>query len=143
MSIGQKIRQLRKHKGLSQGDIEATTGMLHGYISRVERGHTVPSVETLERFAHALDVPLYRLFCESEDEPAASGGRLSLTLERLTCSSGGEASEARFLLHLWSLAGHMAESDRAFLLDCARKLASRAKSGSATLGSDCPARSRV
>lgn len=125
MSIGQRIRQLREHKSLSQGDIERTTGMLRGYISRVEHGHTVPSLETLQRFAGALDVPLYRFFYTGEDEPAASGGRPTSTLEELAHSAGTEGSEARFLLQLKSLVGGMPESDRAFLLNCARKLASR------------------
>ena len=69
MFIGKRIRQLREEKGLSQGDIEAVSGMLRAYISRVEHGHTVPSLDSLERFAVALDVPLYQLFCEGEDAP--------------------------------------------------------------------------
>ncbi|HUI40941.1 MAG TPA: helix-turn-helix transcriptional regulator [Terriglobia bacterium] len=127
MSIGQRIRQLREKKSLSQGDIERQTGMLRGYISRVEHGHTVPSIETLQRFAGALDVPLYRLFYTAEDgpQPIAAGGRPASTLEELAQSSGSEGSEARFLLQLKGLVGHMVDSDRAFLLDCARKLASR------------------
>lgn len=128
MSIGQRIRHLRDQKGLSQGDIERRTGMLRGYISRVEHGHTVPSIETLERFAGALDVPLYQLFyIGSEDEslPAASGGRPRATLEELAQGSGAEGSDARFLLQLKGLVGQIVESDRAFLLDCARKLANR------------------
>jgi len=128
MSIGQRIRRLREQKGLSQGDIERQTGMLRGYISRVEHGHTTPSVETLQRFAAALDVPMYRLFYNAEDGalPAAVGGRPGTpTLEELAQSAGTEGSEARFLLQLKGLMGNMVESDRAFLLDCARKLASR------------------
>jgi len=127
MLIGQRIRRLRELKGLSQGDIERQTGMLRGYISRVEHGHTTPSVETLQRFAAALDVPMYRLFYNTEDGalPAAVGGRPTSTLEDLAQASGSEGSEARFLLQLKGLMGNMMESDRAFLLDCARKLASR------------------
>ena len=125
MSIGTRIRQLREQKGLSQGDIERTTGMLRGYISRVEHGHTVPSLETLQRFAGALDVPLYRLFYTAEDAPAASGGKPPATLEELAQAKGNEGTDARFLLQLKGLVGNMVESDRAFLLDCARKLANR------------------
>jgi len=127
MSIGQRIRQLREQKQLSQGDIERQTGMLRGYISRVEHGHTVPSIETLQRFASALDVPLYRLFYTAEDGPtaAAAGGHLGTTLEDLAQTSGSEGTEARFLLQLKGLVGGLVDSDRAFLLDCARKLASR------------------
>ena len=125
MSIGLRIRQLREHKRLSQGDIERATGMLRGYISRVEHGHTVPSLETLQRFAGALDVPLYRFFYTGEDEPAASGGKPSSTLEELAHGSSAEGSAARFLLQLKGLVGNLPESDRTFLLNCARKLACR------------------
>jgi len=121
MSIGSRIRQVREQKGLSQGDIERTTGMLRGYISRVEHGHTVPSLETLQRFASALDVPLYRLFYTEEDGATACGGQPQAILEELAQTEG---NEARFLLQLKGLVGSLVDADRAFLLDCARKLAS-------------------
>jgi transcriptional regulator with XRE-family HTH domain len=66
MLIGEKLRALRDTKKLSQGEIEKRTGLLRCYTSRVENGHTVPSVETLEKYARALDIPLYRLFYEDE-----------------------------------------------------------------------------
>ena len=62
MLIGKRLRQLREQKHMSQGDIEERTGLLRCYISRVENGHTVPSLETLERFAGVLEVPMYQLF---------------------------------------------------------------------------------
>lgn len=71
MLIGERIRALRELKGLSQGDIEKRCGLLRVYISRVENGHTVPAVETLEKFAHALEVPLYQLFYEADEPPTA------------------------------------------------------------------------
>jgi transcriptional regulator with XRE-family HTH domain len=58
MIIGQRLRQIREEKKISQGDIERKTGLLRCYISRVENGHTVPTVETLQKFAHALEVPI-------------------------------------------------------------------------------------
>jgi transcriptional regulator with XRE-family HTH domain len=66
MEIGDKLRELRLAKNLSQGDIEKRTGLFRCYTSRVEHGHTVPSVETLEKYAHALEVPLYRLFTDDD-----------------------------------------------------------------------------
>jgi transcriptional regulator with XRE-family HTH domain len=69
MLIGEKLRALRESKNLSQGDVEKRTGLLRCYTSRVENGHTVPSVETLEKYARALGIPLYRLFYE-EKKPA-------------------------------------------------------------------------
>jgi transcriptional regulator with XRE-family HTH domain len=66
MVIGQKLKELREAKKLSQGDIERRTGLIRCYTSRVENGHTVPSVDTLEKFARALEVPLYRFFTDGE-----------------------------------------------------------------------------
>jgi len=113
MGIGQKIRQIREQKGISQGDIERTTGMLRGYISRVEHGHTVPSLETLERFAGALDVPMYQFFRDWEHETAEDR------------SPHAEAVETGFLTSLKACVQNISEPNRALLLDVARKLAYR------------------
>ncbi len=66
MQIGAKLRELRVAKNLSQGDIEKRTGLFRCYISRVENGYTVPSIGTLEKYATALEVPLYRFFTDEE-----------------------------------------------------------------------------
>jgi transcriptional regulator with XRE-family HTH domain len=60
--IGQKVKALREQKNMSQGDIEKRTGLLRCYVSRVENGHTVPSIDTLEKLARALEIPMYRFF---------------------------------------------------------------------------------
>jgi transcriptional regulator with XRE-family HTH domain len=70
MILGERLRALRDEKNLSQGDIEKKTSLLRCYVSRVENGHTVPSVETLEKMARALEIPMYKLFYDSE-EPLA------------------------------------------------------------------------
>lgn len=69
MVIGERLRQLRETKHLSQGDVEKRTGLLRCYTSRVENGHTVPSVETLEKYARALEIPIYKLFHEGDGRP--------------------------------------------------------------------------
>src|ERR1700733_7499961 len=69
MLIGDRLRALREEKKLSQGDIEEKTGLLRCYVSRVENGHMVPAVETLEKFARALGVPMYQLFYDGEEPP--------------------------------------------------------------------------
>ncbi|HTG59867.1 MAG TPA: helix-turn-helix transcriptional regulator [Terriglobia bacterium] len=125
MLIGERLRQLREEKNFSQGDVEKASGLLRCYISRVEHGHTVPSLETLERFAAALDVPLYRLFYTGEDAPPTPNLTTRKSLEELADDPGASGSEARFLLKLKGLVGKMVESDRVFLLDFARKLAAR------------------
>ena len=71
MIIGDRLRALREEKKLSQGDIEKRTGLLRCYISRVENGHTVPAIETLEKLARALECPLYQLFYDGEEPPQA------------------------------------------------------------------------
>jgi transcriptional regulator with XRE-family HTH domain len=68
MDIGTRLRQLRKAKQLSQGDLEERSGMVRCYISRIENGHTIPSVETLAKWARALDLELYQVFWEGEGE---------------------------------------------------------------------------
>ena len=50
MMIGERLRELREQKKFSQGEIEKRTGLLRCYTSRVENGHTVPAVETLEKY---------------------------------------------------------------------------------------------
>ncbi|EQD31625.1 transcriptional regulator, XRE family, partial [mine drainage metagenome] len=70
MIIGDRLRAVREEKKLSQGDIEKRTGLLRCYISRVENGHTVPAIETLEKMARAFEVPLYQLFYDGEEPPA-------------------------------------------------------------------------
>ena len=69
MIIGDRLRAMREEKHFSQGDIEKKTGLLRCYISRVENGHTVPAIETLEKMARALEVPMYQLFYDGEEPP--------------------------------------------------------------------------
>lgn len=69
MIVGERLRTLREERNFSQGEIEKRTGLLRCYISRVENGHTVPAVETLEKFARALEVPMYQLLYDGEKPP--------------------------------------------------------------------------
>jgi transcriptional regulator with XRE-family HTH domain len=73
MILAERLRSLREAKKLSQGDIEKKTGLLRCYISRVENGHTVPAIETLEKMARAMDVPLFMLFVAGDEEPKLNG----------------------------------------------------------------------
>ena len=143
MFIGRRIKQLRERKGLSQGDIEAVSGMLRAYISRVEHGHTVPSLETLERFAAALDVPLYQLFFEEEDAPPGANVASGKTTDAMAKPLAPNCSEARMLTMLKGLAQRMVESDRQLLLKFASQLAGRLDkvSGGVEGSRDCGSRS--
>lgn len=93
MLIGQRLRELRESKNLSQGDLEKRTGLLRCYTSRVENGHTVPSVETLEKYARALEVPLYKFFHDGK-EPAK---KLNLPAPKAEPEWGASGDERREL----------------------------------------------
>jgi transcriptional regulator with XRE-family HTH domain len=75
MEIGARLRELREGKGLSQGHIEKRTGLLRCYISRVECGYTVPSIETIEKWAGALGLELYQVFFSGKGTPVAAKGK--------------------------------------------------------------------
>lgn len=82
MIIGERLRLLREKKNLSQGDIEKSTGLLRCYISRVENGHTVPAIETLEKLARAMSVPLYQLFYDGDEAVPLKLARKETKLDR-------------------------------------------------------------
>jgi transcriptional regulator with XRE-family HTH domain len=77
MLIGERLRELRESKRLSQGNIEKRSGLLRCYTSRVENGHTVPSVETLEKYARALEVPMYKLFLDGDEGAEVEAARVN------------------------------------------------------------------
>jgi transcriptional regulator with XRE-family HTH domain len=128
MGVGLRLRQLREEKNLSQGDITEATGLARSYISRVEHEHTVPSIETLHRFASALDIPLYKIFYRSDDLVGRPVRLSDRPLERMAAEGGAGAEEARFLLKMKELSTKMDDSGRALLLQFARKLVGRNRS---------------
>jgi transcriptional regulator with XRE-family HTH domain len=124
MVIGTRLRALREDRKLSQGDIEKRTGLLRCYISRVENGHTVPSIETLEKLAAALEIPLYQLFYEGEEPPPLPNLSKRKTTEELVLDEAAQ-KEMRFFEKVRRLLGQINEQDRQLLLYMAQKLASR------------------
>src|SRR3990172_5332039 len=123
MDIGQRLRDLRESPQFSQGDIEKRTGLLRCYISRVENGHTVPSIETLEKCAKALEVPLYQLFYDGEEPPELPNLPKRKTADEIAWGHSGK--EARFLNKFRRLMGRIDEGDRRLLLYMAQKMANR------------------
>ena len=124
MIIGTRLRKLREEKSLSQGDIEKRTGLLRCYISRVENGHTVPSIETLERLSQALDIPLYQLFYEGEEPPPLPNLSKRRSTEELELDEGQE-KDSRFFEKVRRLLSRIDEKDRLLLLYMAQKMAGR------------------
>jgi transcriptional regulator with XRE-family HTH domain len=110
MNIGGTIRAYRLQKNMSQGDIEKRTGLLRCYLSRVENGHTVPSLETLQKIAGALDLQLAEFFSDETIGRDMSALRLS-------------EDEIRFLTQIQRYSSRLNENDRKLLLAMVRKFA--------------------
>ncbi|HUK54860.1 MAG TPA: helix-turn-helix domain-containing protein [Candidatus Binatia bacterium] len=123
MIIADRIRSLRETKNLSQGDIEKRTGLLRCYISRVENGHTVPALDTIEKIARALEVPLYQLFYDGEEPPVLPKLPRRRSADDVVWGSAGK--EARMLTRFRRLLGKIEDNDRKLLFFMAQKLARR------------------
>jgi len=111
MNIGQTIKDYRLQKGMSQGDIEKRTGLLRCYLSRVENGHTVPSLDTLAKIAGAMELPLSQFFMENGRENG------SKNLPQLT------EDEVRFLTQMRRYTAQLNDSDRKLVLAMVKKMA--------------------
>lgn len=118
MNIGERIRVLREARELTQGDIEKRTFLKRSYLSRVENGHTVPSIETLEKIARALGISMYQFFYEG-DKPVDEG----LVKKRAATLYGNRGKEIFVLDKFRQLLGRMADRERALLLVMAQRMA--------------------
>ena len=128
MVIADHLRALREERRLSQGDVEKPTGLLRCYISRVENGHTVPSVETLEKLARALEVPMYQLFYDGNEPPKLPNLSRRKTADDIAWGSTGK--DGRYLNKLRRALAKAEEKDRKLVMHMAQKMA-RPKSGRA------------
>jgi hypothetical protein len=107
MIIGERLRALRDEKKLSQGDIEKRTGLLRCYIS----------------LARALEIPMYKLFYESEEPPKLPNLLKRKSAEDILWGSSGK--DANTLVKFCRLLGHMEEGDRNMLFFMAQKMAKK------------------
>jgi transcriptional regulator with XRE-family HTH domain len=123
MIIGDRLRALREEKKLSQGDIEKKTGLLRCYISRIENGHTVPAIETLEKMARALEIPMYQLFYDGEEPPKVPNLLTRKTTDDILWGSSGK--DANVLAKFRRLFSHMEDGDRGLVLVMAQRMAKR------------------
>jgi transcriptional regulator with XRE-family HTH domain len=110
MNIGETIRNFRLQKGMSQGDIEKRTGLLRCYLSRVENGHTIPSLDTLAKIAGSLEMPLGQFFAESSGDNGKNLPQLS-------------EEEVRFLSQIRRYSSNLNDSDRKLVLAMVKKMA--------------------
>ena len=122
MEMGNRLRSFREAKKMSQGDLERHTGLKRCYISRVENGHTVPSLDTLEKYAGAYEIPLFRLFYEGDEPPPFPILPKITTVKEL--SKGKTKQESAFLGKLFKSLHSTSEGDRRLFLALAQKLTS-------------------
>ncbi len=121
MQIGRILRELREQAGLTQADIQRSSGFFRSFISRVECGHTIPCVETLERWTRALNVRMYQIFYEGHDNPATPPIQLtSVKSERGLWGISSKESAQLYKLRGWLAS--MSDSERKYLLSAATKL---------------------
>jgi transcriptional regulator with XRE-family HTH domain len=120
MVIGEKLKNLRTQKNMSQGDVEKRTGLLRCYISRVENGHVVPSLDTLEKMARALEVPMYRLFTDEDRVKKPNIPTEAIPSRRVNWK---QDRELRTFAKFFS---RMGDRDRGLLFHMASKMAHRA-----------------
>jgi transcriptional regulator with XRE-family HTH domain len=123
MIIGDRLRALREEKNLSQGDIEKRTGLVRPYISRIENNHTVPAIETLEKLARALEIPMYQLFYDGDEPPKLPNLPKRKSSDEDAWGSSGK--DARFLNKLRRLLGKADDNDRKLVMHMAQKMAHR------------------
>ena len=121
MIIGPRLREIREQKQLSQGEVEKRTGLLRCYISRVENGHTVPTIQTLEKLARAFEIPMYQLVYQGE----APTELLFFENTRNKTGWGNGRKEALLLHKLRECLGKMNDRDRRVLLALAHKVGRR------------------
>jgi transcriptional regulator with XRE-family HTH domain len=119
MLIGERLKALREQKQMSQAEIEKRTGLLRVYISRVENGHTIPSIETLEKFARALEGLMYALFYEGEKPPAPEVPKNS------NDGWGSSGRDARVLSRFRRLLQRTSKADLKLLLFVTQKMSRR------------------
>src|SRR6201984_3761899 len=121
MLIADRLRDIREQKMLSQGDIEKRTGLLRCYISRVENGHTVPAIETLEKLARAMEIPMYQLFYDGEKQPELPNLRRRKSSDEIAWGSRGK--DARYLNKLRRLLAKTEDGNRKLILYMAQRMA--------------------
>jgi transcriptional regulator with XRE-family HTH domain len=114
MVISDRLRAIREQRDLSQGDIEERTGLKRCYVSRVENGHTVPSIETLEKLARALEIPMYQLFYDGEAPPEIPA--LPPGMPANSDEWGRSGEPAKFFQRLRRLLGRLSDDDRKLIM---------------------------
>ena len=125
MLIGQRLREIREARNMSQLEISEATGLVQPYVSRVENGHTIPGVETLEKWASALKMPLYQILYDGEEPPKP----LKLSGNNTRDLWGNSARDSQALKRLRQFLAKMTDHERELLMSLAGRMTSRSRRG--------------
>ena len=126
MLIGQKLKALREAKNMSQLEVSQATGLVQPYLSRVENGHTVPGVETLEKWATALKMPVYQILYDGEEPPKP----LRISSNHKSDLWGDSGRDSHNLKRLQQFLAKMSAREREMLMSLAVRMASRSRRSS-------------
>jgi transcriptional regulator with XRE-family HTH domain len=110
---------------LSQARIENRSGLQRAYLSRVENGHTVPAIDTLEKSATALEVPICLLFHDGVEPPKSSELRVWKSPDETAWDTSGQVAE--YLKRLRRYLRKLDEPNRRLILQVTSRLARRAR----------------
>lgn len=77
--LGNRIKRLRKLRGLSQEELSEKVDIDPKHLSRIEVGRGFPSLDTLERLADALNVELKDFFEFTHETPSPRELKETLT----------------------------------------------------------------
>jgi hypothetical protein len=83
----------------------------------VENGHTVPSIETLEKMARAMEIPLYQSFYEGSDKSPV------IKVADTARGWGSTGKDAKTVARFRRLLGRTSTDDQKLLMFMATKMA--------------------
>lgn len=89
-SCGQRIRELRAERGLSQEQLALASGITPAYLGQIERGLKNPTVHTIERVCKAMKVSLAAFFAKDNPPPAEKDEAEQQVLGQLSLLTGEE-----------------------------------------------------
>ena len=99
VSVGREIRAIRQSQKITVADLSSRTGLSIGMLSKIENGHTSPSLNTLQNLAIALRMPLTSFFRRFEETRIAIHTKFGEGVE--TKGAGTRAG------HQYNLLGHL------------------------------------
>lgn len=118
--LGERIRNVRKAKGLKLGDLAEITELSSSYISQLERGLIEPSLTSLRKISNALNIPIYLLMDDvSKENPIVKKDERvkmffpnsSVSYELMTSVENGEKNGSKMLAAKFSLRPRTSEAD--------------------------------